>query len=161
MLYESGDIAMAVGKYLLQIIAAAVLCSMAGSLCAKSHFASAVRMLTGIIMLLSILQPVFSFRIDNWRFELEDLAALRDEIVSEGSMQAEAFAAGIISEKINAYVEDKATEFGADLQAETIVSDGVPMKINLYGAASAYARTQISSWIEKEIGIESGDVNWH
>ena len=76
-------------------------------------------------------------------------------------MQAEAFAAGIISEKINAYVEDKAAQFGADLQAETIVSDGVPMKINLYGAASAYARTQISSWIEKEIGIESGDVNWH
>ena len=67
----------------------------------------------------------------------------------------------IISEKISAYIEDKATQFGADLQAETVVCDGVPMKIDLYGAASTYVRTQISSWIEKEIGIESGDVYWH
>ena len=161
MLYESGDIVMAVGKYLLQIIAAAVLCSMAGSLCAKSHFASAVRIITGIIMLLSILQPVCSFHIDNWQFGLDDLGALRDEIVSAGSMQAEAFTAEIISEKISAYIEDKATQFGADLQAETVVCDGIPMKIDLYGTASTYVRKQISSWREKEIGIESGDVYWH
>jgi hypothetical protein len=111
-------------------------------------------------MMVSILKPVIPMDWETVDWDLRDLAAQKQEIIQQGTVYASETSAGIISEKMNAYVADIAAQYGADLQVETTVSNGVPTKISLTGTASPYMRSQITSRIEQEIGIGREAVNW-
>lgn len=137
-----------------------MLCSIAKAICEKGQFASVIRLLTGVILIVSILKPVLPLDLQAIDFDFRDLIAEKEEIIQQGTMYASASSAGIISERINAYVAEKAAQYGADVQVDTVICDGIPTEISLDGIASPYAKSQIVSWIEQEIGIGREAVNW-
>ena len=149
-----------VGKYLLQIVATAILCSIACTAGAKGSFAPSLRMLSGMIMLLSILKPVIPLQFDSISFDMRTITQEADKIVEQGSAAASVFAEMTISERISGVIADKAGTFGTTVSVETIVKDGVPVEVFISGPVLPYTRSQIIAWIERELRIEREAVNW-
>ena len=147
-------------EYLLTIVAASMLCSIACALCGKSSLSSSMRMLTGLIMTVCIIKPVLPLQLEAQNFDISEITARGGDIVSQGNADAQAFASAIISDRISAYIEEKAAKLGADIEADTVLAEGIPAEINISGSALPYIRTQMIAWIEKEIGIKREAVYW-
>ena len=149
-----------IGKYLLKIVAVAMICSIACAIGAKGRFSASIRMLSGLIIIISIVRPVLPLQLKDFSFDLESITQNGNDIIEQGSAAAESFASQIISEKINAYIETKAQALGADVRVDTILSGGMPAEIMLSGQALPYIRSQLLTWIESEIGVERKAVHW-
>ena len=148
-------------KYLLQIIATAIVCSIACAVGAKGKFSTSLRMLSGVILLISIVKSAMPvLQLDSFHLDMHAITQQADEITARGSAAADAFEEKIISENISAYIEEKVGMFDADICVDTTVLGGVPVAITISGHAIPYTRSQIISWIETELGIEREAVNW-
>ena len=69
----------------------------------------------------------------------------------------------IIKDKTEAYILDKAASLGVDLQVDVILSDTappLPVEVLLIGAASPYAKAQLSTMIADELGIAKEAQRW-
>ena len=70
---------------------------------------------------------------------------------------------GIIKDRLQSYIQDKAHELGAVLQAEVIVSEDsypVPKKIILTGQVSPDMRLLITDCLSEVLGVAKEDFDW-
>lgn len=152
------------GKYLLSVVTAALLCGIATSLLGnKGALGAAVKLLAGIYMTLSIVAPWGQLR-------LGELADRKDQILSEGdrltlsgqNAAREAMAESIIA-STRAYILDKAETLGVELTVEVMLDDSqipVPAGVRIRGNISPYNREKLSSIIERDLGIPTEAQIW-
>ncbi|MBO5322663.1 MAG: hypothetical protein J6A88_00990 [Oscillospiraceae bacterium] len=155
---------MDMGKYLLSVVTAALLCGIATSLLGnKGALGAAVKLIAGIYMTLSIVAPWGQLR-------LGELADLKDQILSEGdrltlsgqNAAREAMAESIIA-STRAYILDKAETLGVELTVEVMLDDSqipVPAGVRIRGNISPYNREKLSSIIERDLGIPTEAQIW-
>ena len=151
----------AFGRYLLQIVAVAILCGILGSLCEKSSNMPVIRLILGTVMVISVLQPVLKLSIQDITMDYHEMAIMGNGYVTEGQDQAKAAAAVIISDRINAYIENKAAQLGAEVSASIYMKDGIPESVTIAGDIPPYVRSQLSAWIASEIGIVKEEQRWN
>ncbi len=147
--------------YLLRIIAAAILCSVVTSLCNASKFSSLIRMILGIVMAISVLQPILNIDVSRLSMNIQSITDGGETIITQGRETAQRALSAIVSEGIGEYIEEKARQLGADIAVHVDVKDGAPVGVFLEGDASPYIRSQLSAWILTEIGLEKEALNWH
>ena len=150
-----------IGRYLLQIVAAATLCSIVCSLCDKSAFISAVRMIAGVIMVITVAQPILKLRIDGLDIPIEEIRNQGNAYIAQGQADSETAAATIISNRLSEYIEDKASRWGADVTVNVSMCGHVPDEITITGDVSPYVRAQLSAWITAEMGVGEDAQNWN
>lgn len=150
-----------IGRYLLQIVAAAILCGIIGNLCNSSAFDSLIRLILGAVMLLAVTKPIRNHQFFDIDFDFDAITAHGEQIIAQGENSAKNAMSQIISEKVNTYVENKASCWGADVQVQTAIKNGIPDTITISGEVSPYVRTQLASWIEAEIGIKGEALDWN
>lgn len=66
----------------------------------------------------------------------------------------------IIIEQTQAYILDKADDFGAGLEVEVFVKDLIPCSVSISGPISPLAKSQLSRYISENLGIPSEEQNW-
>ena len=155
---------MDMGKYLLSIITAALLCGIATSLLGnQGALGTAVKLLAGIYMTLSIIAPWGQLR-------LGELSDLKDQLTSDAervtlsgqNTAREAMAESIIN-STRTYILDKAESLGAELTVEVMLDDSqipIPNKVRIRGNISPYNREKLSSIIERDLGIPTEAQIW-
>ena len=155
---------MDMGKYLISIITAALICGTATSvLGSKGSLGAAVKFLAGIYMTLSIIAPWGQLR-------LGELSDLKDQLTSDAervtlsgqNTAREAMAESIIN-STRTYILDKAESLGAELTVEVMLDDSqipIPNKVRIRGNISPYNREKLSSIIEKDLGIPTEAQIW-
>ena len=155
---------MDMGKYLLSLVTAAILCGIATSLLGnKGALGTAVKLLAGIYMTLSIVAPWGQLR-------LGELSELKDQITADGeritvsgqNAAREAMAESIIA-STRTYILDKAETFGAELTVEVMLDDSpipVPNGVRIRGNISPYNREKLGSIIERDLGIPTEAQIW-
>ena len=92
-----------------------------------------------------------------WNEDISNDAIRRGEELSQNAM------ADIISTKLASYVEEKATEWGAEVWAEIRLSNEeipVPVGIDIAGQVSPYVRSLLETYIMENIGLDREDVRW-
>ena len=149
------------GKYLLQIVAAAILCGILSSLCERSAYMPVMRMILGVVMLICVLQPILKLRFRDISMQFNEIAVASDGFVAEGQEMASAAASAIISDSVNTYIENKAAALGAEVTASVYVKEGIPGSVIIIGDVSPYVRSQLSAWIVAEIGIGKEEQKWN
>ena len=149
-----------VAQYLLGVVATAILCSVIGCLCDKSAFTSVMGMIIGVVMLLAVFKPLINLRFADLTLDYPFVSMQGEEIIAYSSDLAQKEISKRISEKLNAYIEEKASCWGADIEAQTDIKNSVPDSITIIGEVSPYVRAQLASWIESEIGIGREAVLW-
>lgn len=152
------------GKYLLSVVGAALLCGIVTNLLGeKGAMGAAVKLLAGIYMTLTIITPWGDLRLD-------ELSQLKDQITADGeritlsgqNATRDAMAESIIA-NTRTYILDKAETFGAELTVEVMLDDStipVPCGVRIRGSISPYNREKLSSIIQRDLGIPTEAQIW-
>ena len=152
------------GKYLLQITAAGIFSSMINKLfVSKGTIGAAVRLLSGIFMILVVVSPLLDVRLDSVFDYLDDLKFEGATVATEGENNAKAAMADIITGQTQAYILDKAKTLGAELVVTVKVTDAlppVPCEVEILGDISPYARRDLSEYIQTQLGVGAEAQKW-
>ena len=154
----------AVREYLLRVTAAAVLCGIAAALLGKKDaLGTAVKMLAGIFMALTVVGPWVNIQMDFLTDITEEISLSADELVSDGENSAREAMAEIIIEQTRSYILDKAEELGAVLTVEVTLDEAgslTPCAVKLSGNISPYGKQVLSEMIEDDLGIGTEEQTW-
>ena len=153
-----------IGKYLLSVVAAAMICGIATTLLGqKGSLGTAVKLLAGIYMTLSVIAPWGQVRLEELNHWKEQINADAEQISSSGQNAArEAMAESIIT-STQAYILDKAETLGAEVTVEVMLDDSpipVPIRVRIRGNISPYNREKLGSIIQRDLGIPTEAQIW-
>lgn len=148
-------------QYVISVAAAAILCGIVTGLFRNGMAKEIFKLVCGLFLAYTAVAPIakwdFSELLD-FRFYFEEdaaaAAALGEELALSSKLE-------IIKSQTEAYILDKANEMDADISAEvTVDDDGIPVAVALTGQASPYARSQIQTIIESDLGIAKENQQW-
>lgn len=163
LLLEGGDMMDAVRQYIISIIYASVVCAVFKGFLGKSASSRLIKLLCGMLLLFTFLKPLKQIDLPDiigpsrWNEDIANEAIRRGEELSQNAM------ADIISTKLASYVEEKATELGAEVWVEIKLSDEeipAPVGIDIAGQVSPYVRSLLETYIMENIGLDREDVRW-
>lgn len=148
-----------VRSYLLSIVAVCACAAVAGVFVHTERMARTLRLISGVLILLVVLQPMT-------KVDLEDIA----EKLSGDSLSAEEIEfdareqlALQVKKSTEDYIEQYASLQGALLQAEVEVSGDTvptPTKITLTGSVTLEQLSTLSDYIESALGIGKNAQIW-
>lgn len=151
-------------QYLLSVTAAAIVCGIiTGLLGKKGTQAAIVKMLAGLFLALTVIQPFAKLRITALTDYAHDISVDASSAVDMGTTAAQAALAAGIKAQSEAYILDKADAWDASLSVEVSLSDSIPptpQKIYLTGQVSPYTKAQLSKIIEDDLGISKENQIW-
>lgn len=150
--------------YLTEVTAAAILAALIRRLAPKEGAGRGARLGAGLLILLAVFGPLA---------QLDTLAAA-ESLVRRGygdplttqdfSMATNELLAGLISQEAEAYILDKAEEWGVSVQAEveTRVTEAypVPWRAVIRGSLTAQQRSRLSWYMTQELGIPEERQEW-
>ena len=151
-------------QWLLGIVSCALLVSFCEQLTPTGALKKLVRFTGGLLLIISILQPVTRLDLDVLPLDLdayrEAMAQVRLELADE---RDSALADGIAA-RTGAYIEDKAAQMGLTIRAvvetENMGGTPLPVFVTLYGTEDAvladYIATQLGIAKEKQVWKEAG-----
>ena len=141
----------AIRRYVITLTAAAMLCALVKAITAgRKGQEKILSLVCGIFLLATALGPLGLLR-------LPDLSDPTAQVQAETKRQM----AAIISEEAASYILDKADALGLQLEVQVeLDAELLPCGVRLQGAASPYARSQLSGQIETELGIPKERQVW-
>ena len=150
--------------YILSVGAAGLLCTIAAQLAGKDSMAAkAVKLVTGLCMLLTVLKPFGQLRPERLQDYLDKFSVHADIAVSEGESQTQLALQNSIKEGIAAYILDKGAAQGANLTVQVMLDEGFPPQlrsVQLTGQIAPYAKQVLLDSLCRELGLEEEDILW-
>lgn len=149
------------GRYVLSLITAALIGGILTGLLPGSSCGKALKLLCGIFLMAAVLRPLGSLTLpdlDTWleSWDREAEAAAR---VGEDYLQAQK--RQVISQRLEAYILDKAEQLGAQLTAKvTLDGQDCPEAVTLEGTWSQTQQEQLRQLLETELGIPKERQQW-
>ena len=105
-----------ISSYLLTVLSVSIICALLKRLFEKQDVASGViRLLTGILVTITIIRPVISISLNDFQWELEEYNNEASSTVEYGEAQAKASMETFIIEQTEAYILNEAKKFQLDL----------------------------------------------
>lgn len=154
----------AIGQYLLSVSGVAILCSILLRLLeGKAGDAALVKMLCGIFMTLTVVSPFTQVRISDFANLLPDITTDAEAAVADGELTAKNALTACITERLEAYILDKAAGMDVALTVEVeLTGDTIPVPkcVRLSGDISPYAKSRLQSMIANDLGIDKENQLW-
>lgn len=153
-----------IGQYILSVTAAAILFSILQTLVGKKgSCAVLVRLIGGLFLTFTVIAPVANIDLDAvfdapWNFQEQGSAA-----AVYGQQIAQEEMAGIIKQKCEAYILDKAEAYQTQLEVEVTLNQDeipIPCSVRLQGNASPYAKASLQQWLQEYMGIPKENQVW-
>ena len=153
----------AIGKYLISITAAAVICSIIRGFSEKLSVSKAlVVMITNLFLLVTIISPIRKIRISDISIFPKEMITDGSAYIQEGTKLAEVAKEQIIQKEIEAYILDRAQAIGLRVDVEVLLDEtDLPTHIIIQGTASPYMQQQLSNEIQSQLGIEQENLEWN
>lgn len=150
--------------YILRIVAAALLCGICQSFSdGKSATGAIVRIVTGLLLAITVLSPAVDLRIDDYTGYLSGLQADADAMVSDGEQIGQRERSHIITQQCEAYILDKADSLDLTIQVQVQLAEDDslrPDSVTLQGAASPYVKSVLGAYITESLGIPEDKQTW-
>lgn len=151
-------------QYIIAVTAAAVVGCIAVSICDKKSATSAVvKLIVGVFMTLTILKPMIEIKIADISEYLSFVNTTASDSVQAGCDWADSETTAIIKEQSEAYILDKASNVGVQVEVDVAVcaqAPYAPSAVTVSGNVSPYAKMQLSEIIEKDIGVSKENQIW-
>ena len=143
--------------WLMRVIAAAILCTIAQDLSPKGSVKQVGRLVCAMVLLCVVLSPVKTLDmaagsqwLTNYRATLADSRAALAE-------QGEEIQMAVIGEKYRAYIEDKGAQLGLNCQAQVDCREEgeiyVPDRVQVTGDLAQGDWDGLSRCLEEELGV--------
>lgn len=150
-------------QYVISVVVAAILCGIVTGLIRNGTAKEIVKLVCGIFLAFTVIHPIAGFDIaslSDFRFSYSEDAA---QAAALGENLADESLRDIIKTESEAYILDKAEALNAELTVEITVSDDdtpVPISAKLCGEISPYARQQLQSILQSDLGIAKENQLW-
>ena len=150
--------------YILSVAAAAILCAVVRRLLEKKGTAGSVgKLLTGIFMAVTVLSPLTGLTVDPVEDIMNDYRSAAEDAVAIGEKSANEALRESISQRLEAYIIEKALNLGADVVVEIKLSQDLyptPVGIKITGQIAPYAKSRLQRIIQEDLGIGEEDQIW-
>lgn len=148
-------------QYAMTVVSGAVICSVLLNMVQCSSHRQRIRLLCGLCLGILILGPL---RKGDWH-RIPDLTSVVFSNVQDpaaaGEEMARKAAAKIISERVQAYILDKAAMADTDLTVRVSVGeDLLPIAAQLHGPITDEMREILSGILEEDLGISKENQRW-
>lgn len=152
-------------KYLLSVIAAALLSSLVLSLIPNGTIQKVIRMGCGLLLTICLLSPLLRLDASNMASYFSELQILSDEAAFDISLQNEEVVRDIIKQKAETYIWDKAKSLGIELQRVevTIHHDKItpyPESVRITGFCREAEKTMLARFIEDNLAIPNAQQEY-
>ena len=150
----------AIYQYILLVVCSVILGGIVVLLFSEN---TPIKLVTGLVVLGAVLSPLFEHNTINLEDYFDQFLVDRKIVTSDGEELARQASAAFIKEETEAYVLSKAAELGADIDVDVMLSDHslpIPKEITVSGSVSPYAKKQLITAIEKELGIAEEAQLW-
>ena len=150
-------------QYILSVICITIACGVVQQLLAGSQHYGIMRIITGLMVTISVLHPFLN--LNDFSFDLcfDQITSDGAWIAEEGERMAADMVADIIRESTAAYISDKASVLGASVNVEVELDNDMvsrPSRVTVIGNLSPYVKKQLSTYIQKELGISEDAQIW-
>lgn len=146
-----------VKQYVISLLTAALLCSVVNVwIPSKGSGGALVRLISGILITITMISPLVNIRIQDFSDMFLEYSDSGQDYAQSGKEQAAMAMGEIIKQQTEAYILDKAACMGLDLEVEVTLSETdpiIPDTVMLKGQVSPYAKMQLISTIEDQLGI--------
>jgi len=154
----------ALGRYILSVTAAAILLSILRTIHGKKGTnAALVKLVGGLFLTFTVIVPVVDV-------DTGSIFSISMDLTEQGSAIAACAAAdsskqlqGIIKQRCEAYILDKALTYGVHLDVDVSLTDEeipVPASVCLQGSISPYTKAVFGQWLEQDMGIPKEQQLW-
>lgn len=151
-------------QYILSVTAAAILCGVLRDLIPEKGAAGQLlKLISGIFLAFVAISPVKELEIPNLQAYMDVFSAQGEVFSDQGKDLSADAIAGIIKDRSEAYILDKAGVLAAEISVEVELTDDpipAPAAVRFYGSVSPYARAALETMIETELGIPKEDQIW-
>jgi len=149
------------GEYVLTLTAAALACSMLLSLLKEGTTKSFVRLFCGVFLTMTAFSPLTEISLPSVDSVFREYRRTGEVTAAAGENLAKELRRNIITERVEAYILDKAVCLGLDLQAEvTLGPDDLPRKVRLRPEPDRENRQQLDQIIVSDLGIPKENLQW-
>ena len=151
-------------EYFISVTVCAILCSVAIGLFEKnSSINKLLNAVCGLILVVTLIRPITDIQLDEITLYTDAVTENARDAVAIGEDYRSDTLCAIIKEETEAYVLSKAAELEADIDVDVMLSDHslpIPKEITVSGSVSPYAKKQLITAIEKELGIAEEAQLW-
>ena len=147
----------AILRYFLSLVAAGLLSTLLLSLLPEGGVRRVLRLACGLVMLLVCVSPILNIQTEDVAEWLSRLEISSDEASHGIELQTQQLIADIISEKVSAYVWDKAQSLGLEIETEVRMnvegSYPYPEGIEIRGQIPESQKEVLQRYIESNFAI--------
>lgn len=151
-------------QYLLSVTAAAILCAIVKALTDKKGAPTTlIKLISGIFLAITVFAPLTNIDLSNLTDYMKSFTVDADTAAAVGTDYAREETAAIIKAQTEAYILDKASSLGADLQVSVTLSDDtlpVPCAVVITGGIAPYAKERLTRYITDDLNIPEAQQTW-
>lgn len=151
-------------QYILSVVSAAIICAVIKQLACKSGpVQSVLRIVAGVFVMFTVLQPLVHISFSGITDIVTDFSNEAQISVDTGLEYATEGLSAIIKDRTEAYILDKAKQFGAQLEIEVLLSKEhipIPVEVRIRGAISPYGKKCMTELISSDLGISEEAQSW-
>lgn len=148
-------------RYVLSLIAAALAGGILTGLLPGGSCGRALKLLCGVFLLAAVLRPVGKLELPDVGAWLENLDREAEAAARAGEDSIEAQRRQVISDRLEAYILDKAAGLGLEAAVElTLDENGLPDSAALTGTWTQTQREQMERILEEDLGVPKERQRW-
>lgn len=164
LLHEGNELMSAISAYLIEVICITLLCSIVNHMLKDTGTVSGVvKLLSGVVVTVAILSPLVEIPLALDTGFLDSYVQTGQQYILDGQQLALEEKTQFIKSQSKAYILDKATSLGAELEVEVVLGskEDIPYeKVLLRGKISPYAKQKLSHDIANDLGIPLEALQW-
>ena len=148
-------------RYVLSLITAALLGGIITGMLPGGSCGKLLKLLCGVFLLAAVLRPLGELELPDLELWLSQQDLDAQAAVADGLDFAQAQKRQVISQRLEAYILDKAAELGMDIVVElTLDKTHCPQAALLTGSVSQSQRERLGEILETELGIPKECQHW-
>ncbi|MBR4864636.1 MAG: hypothetical protein IKU07_08665 [Oscillospiraceae bacterium] len=152
-------------QYLISLISAALISAVAVNIFDKKSFiGNHIRLLSGIFLSITVISPLFKLEIPDFDVFQNMLASEAHQIVAEGETYYQEQRRTVISQQVETYIVNKATELGAYISVKVTLAKTeppIPSGVEIEGSVSPYVKVALETYMVNELGIPKERQMWN
>lgn len=149
--------------YLISLVAACMIAVLASVLLHGSPINKFVRLIGGVLVLLVAVSPLLSVDTEQLSERLKEICAVNSFDTDEIAKKTHSALAEHIKQTTETYIENKAAELGAAIQAEVRLTNDeypVPKKVRIIGTLSLEQIESLTAYLTDSLGIPQEQQEW-
>lgn len=153
-----------VRSYVISVAAAAMVVGILTGLSNRKDTAGVLlRMIGGLFLAFTVLRPIVDLDVGNLSAYFDTFTVNGDAAAAAGENLSREALCSYIKAQTEAYILDKAEDYGASLTVEVYLDEGetpVPVGARLQGNVSPYGKACLREMMEEDLGIMEVDQLW-